>query len=137
MLKPLDGNHGRGVCINLTDEAEVREFFPVACAETRAGSVVVETFIVGKDYRILVVNNQVVAVAERVPAHVVGDGEHTVRRADRHHQRRSAPRRRPREDPDPHLDRRPDPGSPRAAGIDARRRPGDGPVRPAQAAPAT
>ena len=38
----------------------------------------VETFISGKDYRILVVNNQVVAVAERVPAHVMGDGTHTV-----------------------------------------------------------
>ncbi|MCA9860820.1 MAG: hypothetical protein KC438_13920, partial [Thermomicrobiales bacterium] len=40
--------------------------------------VVVERYIEGLDYRILVVNNQVVAVAERVPAHVVGDGEHTV-----------------------------------------------------------
>ncbi len=41
--------------------------------------MVVETFLVGKDYRILVVNNQVVAVAERVPAHVIGDGKHTIR----------------------------------------------------------
>ena len=47
-------------------------------SESRAGIVVVESFITGKDYRILVVNNQVVAVAERVPAHVVGDGKHTV-----------------------------------------------------------
>ncbi len=46
--------------------------------ESRTGQVVVETFIPGKDYRILVVNNQVVAVAERVPAHVIGDGTHTV-----------------------------------------------------------
>ncbi len=79
VLKPLDGNHGRGVCINLADEAEVREFFPEAYAETRSGSVVVETFLVGKDYRILVVNSQVVAVAERVPAHVIGDGKHSIR----------------------------------------------------------
>ncbi len=79
VLKPLDGNHGRGVCINLADEAEVREFFPEAFNETRSGSVVVETFLVGKDYRILVVNSQVVAVAERVPAHVIGDGEHSIR----------------------------------------------------------
>ncbi len=78
VIKPLDGNHGRGVCINLKDEAEVREFFPVALSESRAGIVVVESFIEGLDYRILVVDNQVVAVAERVPAHVVGDGEHTV-----------------------------------------------------------
>ena len=52
--------------------------FPLAERESRTGPVVVETFIPGKDYRILVVNNQVVAVAERVPAHVIGDGKHTV-----------------------------------------------------------
>ena len=78
VLKPLDGNHGRGVMINLPDEATVREAYPLAERETRGGYVVVETFIPGKDYRILVVNNQVVAVAERVPAHVRGDGTHTV-----------------------------------------------------------
>ncbi len=78
VIKPLDGNHGRGVCINLTTEAEIEEFFPVAHGESRNGIVVVESFITGKDYRILVVNNEVVSVAERVPAHVVGDGIHTI-----------------------------------------------------------
>lgn len=78
VIKPLDGNHGRGVCINLKDADEVREFYEVAESESRAGIVVVESFIPGKDYRILVVNNQVVAVAERVPAHVIGDGEHDI-----------------------------------------------------------
>lgn len=78
VLKPLDGNHGRGVMINLPDEEAVREAYPFAERESRGGYVVVETFIPGKDYRILVVNNQVVAVAERVPAHVIGDGVHTV-----------------------------------------------------------
>ncbi len=78
VLKPLDGNHGRGVCVNLRDEDEVRENFPFAFGESRNGSVIAETFITGKDYRILVVDNEVVAVAERVPAHVVGDGRHTV-----------------------------------------------------------
>ena len=79
VLKPGDGNHGRGVCINLTSDDEVTEFFPVAMRESRSGEVIVESYITGKDYRILVVDNQVVAVAERVPAHVVGDGAHTVR----------------------------------------------------------
>jgi cyanophycin synthetase len=79
VLKPLDGNHGRGVCINLADEDEVREFFPAAYDESRNGVVVVESYITGKDYRVLVVNNEVVAVAERVPAHVIGDGEKTIR----------------------------------------------------------
>jgi cyanophycin synthetase len=78
VLKPLDGNHGRGVCINLKDEDEVRRSFALAEAESRGKSVVVETFIQGKDYRILVVNNEVVAVAERVPAHVIGDGVNTI-----------------------------------------------------------
>ncbi|HYI25963.1 MAG TPA: hypothetical protein VD767_11180, partial [Thermomicrobiales bacterium] len=79
VLKPGDGNHGRGVCINLTSDDEITEFFPVAQRESRAGSVIVESFITGKDYRILVVNNEVIAVAERVPAHVVGDGTRTIR----------------------------------------------------------
>lgn len=78
VIKPLDGNHGRGVFINLADEGEVREFYPSALAEARGDSILVETYIPGKDYRILVVNNNVVAVAERVPAHVIGDGKHTV-----------------------------------------------------------
>src|SRR5680860_1143551 len=78
VIKPLDGNHGRGVCINLKNEDEIREFYPAAYAESRAGIVIVESYVVGKDYRVLVVNNSIVAVAERVPAHVTGDGEHDV-----------------------------------------------------------
>ena len=78
VIKPLDGNHGRGVMINLADEAAVREAYPIAERESRAGPIMVESYITGKDYRILVVDSQVVAVAERVPAHVVGDGTHTV-----------------------------------------------------------
>jgi len=79
VIKPGDGNHGRGVFINLTSDDEVTEFFPMAMRESRSEQVIVESYITGKDYRILVVDNQVVAVAERVPAHVEGDGAHTVR----------------------------------------------------------
>src|SRR4051794_2495218 len=79
VLKPLDGNHGRGVGINLADEAAVRAHYPIALDETRSGTVVVESYIPGKDYRVLVVGGRVVAVAERVPAHVIGDGAHTLR----------------------------------------------------------
>jgi cyanophycin synthetase len=78
VLKPHDGNHGHVVGINLTVEGAVRDFYPIAAAASRSGEVLVERYIAGKDYRILVVDNRVVAVAERVPAHVVGDGEHTV-----------------------------------------------------------
>ena len=78
VVKPLDGNHGRGVMINLSTDEEVVQAFPTAQNESRDGRVIVERFLTGKDYRSLVVDNQVVAVAERVPAHVVGDGTHTV-----------------------------------------------------------
>jgi cyanophycin synthetase len=79
VTKPLDGNHGRGVSLELRDEAAVRQGFQRALAETRSGVVVVESFIKGNDYRVLVVGGHMVAVAQRVPAQVAGDGEHTVR----------------------------------------------------------
>ncbi|HZG67433.1 MAG TPA: cyanophycin synthetase, partial [Herpetosiphonaceae bacterium] len=76
VTKPLDVSHGRGVSINLTSEDHVRWGFDVA-ARYR-DSVLVESFLPGRDHRVLVVDDQVVAVAERVPAHVVGDGVHTI-----------------------------------------------------------
>lgn len=76
VTKPLDVSHGRGVSLNLLDEDQVRWGFEVA--EQYTSSVLVESFLAGQDYRVLVVNDQVVAVAERVPAHVVGDGSHTI-----------------------------------------------------------
>jgi cyanophycin synthetase len=79
VVKPLDGNHGRGVVLDLRDEEAVTRAFPVAQGESRGGRVVVESYLVGSDYRFLVVGGRMVAVAERVPAHVVGDGTHTVR----------------------------------------------------------
>jgi cyanophycin synthetase len=79
VLKPLDGNHGRGVGVNLQDEAAVRAHYPLAGGETHTGTVLVEKFIPGNTYRILVVGGRAVAVTEEVPAHVVGDGSHTIR----------------------------------------------------------
>jgi cyanophycin synthetase len=79
VLKPLDGNHGRGVNLDLRDEAAVRAAFPRARAESRAGDVVVETYVHGNDYRCLVIGGRIAAIAERVPASVTGDGTHTVR----------------------------------------------------------
>ncbi|MEA2538048.1 MAG: cyanophycin synthetase, partial [Chloroflexota bacterium] len=79
VVKPLDGNHGRGVHLDLRSEAEVRAAFHGARAQSRAGDVVVETYVSGKDYRCLVIGGKVAAIAERVPASVTGDGEHTVR----------------------------------------------------------
>src|SRR5690349_12618102 len=79
VVKPLDGNHGRGVHLDLRSEEAVRAAFPGALAQSRSGDVVVETYIFGNDYRCLVIGGKVAAIAERVPASVTGDGEHTVR----------------------------------------------------------
>ncbi len=79
VCKPLDGNHGRGVCLDLANEEELRAAFPVAVEQSRRGWVVIESFITGRDYRVLVVGGRMVALAERVPAHVIGDGTRTVR----------------------------------------------------------
>ncbi|WP_375433224.1 cyanophycin synthetase [uncultured Friedmanniella sp.] len=78
VLKPLDGNHGRGVMLDLGDEDAVRAAFPTAYEESRGGWVIVESFITGRDYRCLVIGGKIAAIAERVPAHVVGDGIATV-----------------------------------------------------------
>jgi len=77
-VKPVDGNHGRGVMLNLADEAGVRDAYVVARRESRNGGVVVETFLTGNDYRCLVIGGELRAVAQRIPAHVEGDGVHTV-----------------------------------------------------------
>jgi cyanophycin synthetase len=79
VVKPLDGNHGRGVHLDLRSEEAVRSAFHGALAQSRAGDVVVEAYVAGNDYRCLVIGGRLAAVAERVPASVTGDGEHTVR----------------------------------------------------------
>ncbi|MGI9091454.1 MAG: cyanophycin synthetase [Gemmatimonadaceae bacterium] len=76
ILKPLDASHGRGISPRLNDANAVRAAWPSAREVSRR--VVVEQFARGSDHRVLVVNGHVVAVAERVPAHVEGDGEHNV-----------------------------------------------------------
>lgn len=75
--KPLDGNHGRGVTIGLATAEEVRWGF--AKAQEHGQTVILEQQFEGVDHRILVVGGEVVAVAERVPAHVVGDGSHSIK----------------------------------------------------------
>jgi cyanophycin synthetase len=77
VIKPLDGHHGKGVAVGVKDEATARRAFD----QTREFSdkAIVEMHVEGKDHRILVVNGEVVAASQRVPAHVTGDGEHTVK----------------------------------------------------------
>ena len=78
VVKPLDGNHGRGVCLDLQSLEDVEKAYDVAKAESRRGTIIVESFVSGRDYRCLIVGGRMHAIAERVPAHVIGDGEHTV-----------------------------------------------------------
>ncbi|MCC6617957.1 MAG: acetate--CoA ligase family protein, partial [Chloroflexi bacterium] len=73
-IKPLDGNHGRGVMLDLEDADAVRAGYAVARSQSRGGGVVVETYLTGNDYRCLVIGGVLRAVAQRVPAHVDGDG---------------------------------------------------------------
>jgi cyanophycin synthetase len=73
VLKPLDGNHGKGASINVKDWESAKA--GLAHAKQYSRRVIVEKFITGFDFRVLVINNKVVAAAKRVPAHVVGDGQ--------------------------------------------------------------
>jgi cyanophycin synthetase len=76
VVKPLDANHGRGVTTDIRDAEAIKVAFAKAREHSR--SVLVETFLEGYDHRMLVVGGELIAVAKRVPGHVVGDGKHTV-----------------------------------------------------------
>jgi cyanophycin synthetase len=76
VTKPYNGNHGRGISIGLSSDAEVAQGFAIAREHSR--SVIVETFVEGDDHRLLVVNGVLVAATRRTPGHVIGDGKHSV-----------------------------------------------------------
>ncbi len=78
VIKPLSANHGRGVTININNDEEARTAFATAKEQGTSRAVLVESFITGFDHRMLVVNNELVAVAKRIPGHVVGDGKKTI-----------------------------------------------------------
>ena len=77
VVKPRDGNQGRGVATNLTTREQILAAYQAALAESK--QVVVEKFAPGHDYRLLVVGGKVVAAARREPAQVLGDGARTIR----------------------------------------------------------
>lgn len=76
VVKPIDGNHGRGITVNIKNFEEATAAFNVAQEVSR--SVIIETYIEGYDYRLLVINNKLIAAAKRTPAHVIGDGHSTI-----------------------------------------------------------
>ena len=76
VVKPQDGNQGKGVTVNIVS----REHLAVAYqAADEIGTVMVEKFLPGSDFRLLVVGDKLIAAARRDPPHVIGDGSHTVR----------------------------------------------------------
>jgi cyanophycin synthetase len=79
VIKPLDGNHGRGITIDINNWAEAEAAYDLASQASKTRSVIVEQYYQGNDHRVLVINGKVVAVAERVPAHVIGDGQSTIK----------------------------------------------------------
>ncbi|MGZ4116097.1 MAG: cyanophycin synthetase family protein, partial [Bacteroidia bacterium] len=76
VVKPINGNHGRGVTTNILNYEQALEAF--RDAQEHSYKVIIEKFIQGTDYRFLVVNFKLVAVAKRTPAMVMGDGTSTI-----------------------------------------------------------
>lgn len=76
VVKPLDASQGRGIVTNINTEEELRIAFENA--KQHRATVVIERYLPGHDFRLLVINHKFVAASQRVPAHVVGDGQHTI-----------------------------------------------------------
>ncbi|MEI8137200.1 MAG: cyanophycin synthetase, partial [Bacteroidota bacterium] len=76
VFKPLDGNHGKGASINVKTEAEAIDAFHHAKKYSR--KIIVEKFITGYDFRVLVINHRFIAAALREPAHIIGNGKSTI-----------------------------------------------------------
>jgi cyanophycin synthetase len=76
VVKPLDASQGRGIVTNIRSEDELRAAFEDA--QKHRTTVVVERHLEGGDFRLLVINKKFVAAAQRVPAHVIGDGVKTI-----------------------------------------------------------
>lgn len=76
VIKPLDGNHGKGATVGINTFEEAQTAFHKA--QEYSHQVIVEKMLDGEDFRALVVNNKLIAVAERTPAHVFGDGKSTI-----------------------------------------------------------
>ena len=78
VIKPLNGNHGKGATVGIKSVEDAKIAFEKAKEYSRY--IIVEKQLIGADFRALVVNNRLIAVAERVPAHVVGDGKSSIQK---------------------------------------------------------
>jgi len=78
VVKPLDANHGRGITIDINQDNEIESAFHFAREKGNSRGILIESMISGFDHRMLVVNGELVAVAKRVPGHIIGDNQHTI-----------------------------------------------------------
>jgi cyanophycin synthetase len=76
VVKPQDGNQGKGVVVNITTREQLEAAYKTA--SEFGDEIMVERFLPGHDFRLLVVGNQLVAAARREPPQVLGDGLHTI-----------------------------------------------------------
>jgi len=76
VIKPINGNHGRGITININNWEDALSAYNAAKEISR--SVIVERFVTGDDYRLLVIDYKLVAAAKRTPAHVIGNGQDSI-----------------------------------------------------------
>jgi cyanophycin synthetase len=76
VTKPYNGNHGRGITIDISSDEDIRAGFEAAREHSR--SVIVETFVGGDDHRLLVINGELIAATKRTPGHVAGDGKSSI-----------------------------------------------------------
>ena len=77
VIKPVDGNHGRGITVDINNLEDAIVAF--RAAKEVSNAIIVEKFITGSDYRLLVIDHVLVAAALRTPAHVIGDGKSTIK----------------------------------------------------------
>jgi cyanophycin synthetase len=77
VVKPVGGNHGRGITVNIKNYEDALVAFHAA--KNVSPKVIIEKYITGEDYRLLVINNILVAAAKRSPAHIIGDGKSTIK----------------------------------------------------------
>lgn len=77
VVKPVGGNHGRGITVNIKNYEDALVAF--RAAKQVSNKVIIEKYVTGEDYRLLVINHQLVAAAKRTPARVIGDGTSTIK----------------------------------------------------------
>lgn len=77
VIKPVDGNHGKGATINVKNKKDALVAFKEAIGFSER--VIIERYIEGSDFRILIINGLIAAAAKRSPAHIIGNGKSTIR----------------------------------------------------------